>query len=135
VAVDWTLVLEGHQICPGIIVERPKDHDRKRDTSAAERRNSLGNDRTVRSRSYVQEMGGQKVSRGAAGTLWHCAIEDGSDRYVFAVVEVVNGSKEPDGSRKRYFLSVPADCRSTMEAVAWTYSITVKQYRQLKVHT
>jgi hypothetical protein len=80
-------------------------------------------------------MGGQKVSRDAAGTLWHCAIEDGSDRYVFAVVEVVNGSKEPDGSRKRYFLSVPADCRSTMEAVAWTYSITVKQYRQLKVHT
>jgi hypothetical protein len=80
-------------------------------------------------------MGGQKVSGDAAGMLWHCAIEDGSDRYVFAVVEVVNGSKEPDGSRKRYFLSVPPDCRSAMEAVAWTYGMTVKQYRQLKVRT
>jgi hypothetical protein len=85
---------------------------------------------------YVREMGGQKISRDATGTLWHCSIEDvDGDRYVFAVVEVVNGSKEPDGTRKRYFLSVPQSCRSAIEAVAWTYGMSVKQYRQLKLRT
>jgi hypothetical protein len=84
---------------------------------------------------YVQEMGGRRISRDSTGTLWHCTMDINGENYVFAVVEVVNGSEEPDGTRKRYFLSVPASCRSAIEAVAWTYGMTVKQYRQLKVRT
>jgi len=52
-----------------------------------------------------------------------------------AVVEVVNGTAEPDGSHRRYFLSVPPECRTACEAVAWTYGMTAEQYRALRVRT
>ena len=84
---------------------------------------------------------GSKIVYNAAGELKDHAVSQvyvmdiNGENYVFAVVEVVNGSEELDGTRKRYFLSVPASCRSAIEAVAWTYGMTVKQYRQLKVRT
>ena len=44
-------------------------------------------------------------------------------------VEVVNGSPEPDGTFKHYFLQVPATVRSAREGVAWTYGMTEHRYR------
>ena len=46
-----------------------------------------------------------------------------------AAVEVVNGTAEPDGTRKHYFLQVPPTVRSAREAVAWTYGLTEQRYR------
>ncbi len=46
-----------------------------------------------------------------------------------------NGSLEPDGSRKRYFLLVPPTCRTAIEAVAWTYGLTAEEYGNLRVRT
>ena len=67
------------------------------------------------------------VSRDETGTLWrrHWA------RQVWAAVEVVNGTPEPDGTLKRYYLQVPPEMRSAREAVAWTYGLTEQQYRRL----
>lgn len=67
------------------------------------------------------------VSRDETGTLWrrHWA------RQVWAAVEVINGTPEPDGTRKHYFLQVPPEMRSAREAVAWTYGLTEQQYRRL----
>lgn len=47
-----------------------------------------------------------------------------------AVVEVINGSKEPDGTYKTYFLSVPPTSKTAAEAVAWTYGLTADEYRK-----
>lgn len=52
-----------------------------------------------------------------------------------AVVEVLNGSLEPDGSRKRYFLSVPPEMQTATEAVAWTYGMNADAYAKLVART
>jgi hypothetical protein len=44
------------------------------------------------------------------------------------VVEVENGTREPDGSRRHYFLPVPPGARTPHEAVAWTYGLTPDRY-------
>ena len=41
----------------------------------------------------------------------------------WTAVEVVNGTAEADGSRKRYVLRVPSRMRTAREAVAWTYGL------------
>jgi hypothetical protein len=42
---------------------------------------------------------------------------------------VINGTPEPDGTLKHYFLQVPANMRSPREAVAWTYGLPEQRYR------
>jgi len=51
-----------------------------------------------------------------------------ADNLELAIVRVVNGTPEADGSFKEYAIPVPADCSSAHEAVARTYGLTVKQY-------
>jgi hypothetical protein len=43
------------------------------------------------------------------------------------LVEVENGTIEPDGSR-RYFLCVPPWMTTAREAVAWTFGLSVDEY-------
>lgn len=46
-----------------------------------------------------------------------------------ALVEVLNGTPEPNGSRRRYFLCVPPTVRTAHEAVAWTFHLGPKEYQ------
>jgi len=46
-----------------------------------------------------------------------------------ALVEVLNGTPELDGSRRRYFLCVPPTVRTAHQAVAWTFGLGPKEYR------
>lgn len=57
---------------------------------------------------------------GTPSTDWR----DTSARFV----RVVNGTRNPDGSEKHYFLWVPDSMRSAHEAVAWTYGMTKEEY-------
>ena len=45
------------------------------------------------------------------------------------MVEVVNSTPEPDGSRKTYFLRVPPTITTAREAVAWTFALGAGEYR------
>lgn len=45
------------------------------------------------------------------------------------VVKVVNGSPEPDGTYKNYYLQVPPEMRTCHEAVAWTFRKTADEYK------
>jgi len=47
------------------------------------------------------------------------------------VVLVTNASPERDGTRRRYGLTVPADCDSAESAVAWTFGVDADDYRSL----
>jgi Domain of unknown function (DUF6745) len=74
---------------------------------------------------FVAEGGAMRVARDETGVLWR-------QRWrweAWAAVEVINGSPEPDGTFKKYFLQVPATVRSPREAVAWTYGLTEQRYR------
>ena len=44
------------------------------------------------------------------------------------LVEFVNSTSEPDGSRKTYFLRVPPDTGTARDAVAWTFGLGSDEY-------
>ena len=74
---------------------------------------------------FVELGGAYRVAQDDVGVLWH-------QRWrweAWSAVEVVNGTPEPDGSRKHYFLQVPPTVRTPREGVAWTYGLTERQYR------
>lgn len=65
------------------------------------------------------------------GTLYEYTIEGRSrigDRVNVGIVEVINGTKEPDGSFRHYFLRVPPGMRTALDAVAWTYGLRGDEY-------
>jgi hypothetical protein len=74
---------------------------------------------------FIADGGACRVSQDETGVLWR-------QRWrweAWASVEVVNGSPEPDGTFRHYFLQVPATVRSAREGVAWTYGLTEHRYR------
>lgn len=80
---------------------------------------------------FVANGGAHIIARDDTGILWHRRWR--SDAW--SAVEVVNGSPEPDGSYKHYFLQVPADMRTARQAVAWTYHMSEAQYARLTLRT
>ncbi|HJU32912.1 MAG TPA: hypothetical protein VJ740_15720 [Hyphomicrobiaceae bacterium] len=76
---------------------------------------------------FIANGGACRVAQDETGILWR-------QRWrweAWAAVEVINGSPEPDGSYKHYFLQVPANMRSAREAVAWTYGLPEQRYRPI----
>jgi len=74
---------------------------------------------------FVENGGAYRAVEDETGVLWR-------QRWrweAWAAVEVINGSPEPDGSYKRYFLQVPPTVRTPREGVAWTYGLSERQYR------
>jgi hypothetical protein len=74
---------------------------------------------------FIAQGGAYRVCEDEAGVLWR-------QRWrweAWAAVEVVNGTPEPDGTCKHYFLQVPANMRSAREAVAWTYGLPEQRYK------
>jgi hypothetical protein len=74
---------------------------------------------------FIEQGGAYRVVEDETGILWR-------QRWrweAWAAVEVVNGTPEPDGTYKRYFLQVPPTVRTPREGVAWTYGLSERQYR------
>jgi hypothetical protein len=74
---------------------------------------------------FIEEGGAHRVMEDDTGILWR-------QRWrweAWAAVEVINGTPEPDGTHKRYFLQVPPTVRTPREGVAWTYGLSERQYR------
>ena len=74
---------------------------------------------------FIEQSGAYRVAQDESGTLWR-------QRWrwdAWAAVEVVNGTPEPDGTYKHYFLQVPPTVRTPREAVAWTYGLSERHYR------
>ena len=95
----------------------------------AERRRVLierfGADRLIR------EGGSKLVHEDETGRLWRRElVAHRGHRWDEAVwmVEVVNATPEPDGSRRTYFLRVPPTMRTAREAVAWTFGMRTEEY-------
>jgi hypothetical protein len=88
-----------------------------------------------RQRAMINDYGVHNLRRDAHavpidhdryGTLWRIRLPDGS-RLV--MVEVINTTPEPDGSRRRYNIRVPPTFDSALAAVAWTFGLTAEEYR------
>jgi hypothetical protein len=87
-------------------------------------------------RRCMQDMGGIVLHEDPTGRLWSLnparLLPQPGD---LKMVEVVNGTPEPDGSRKTYWLNVPPDVETARQAVAWTYGLTPNDYDGLVVRT
>lgn len=80
---------------------------------------------------YLADTGARPVQRDAAGVLWR--IDMPGDEPV-VMVEVVNSTPEPDGTRRTYWLRVPPYVTTAREGVAWTFGLSADDYRP-KVET
>ena len=80
---------------------------------------------------YVEQGGAVCVAKDDTGILWRRTWQADS----WAVVEVINATPEPDGTRKHFFLQVPPHLQTAREAVAWTYGIRPEVYDNLVVRT
>lgn len=78
---------------------------------------------------YLAETGAQPVHRDETGVLWR--IEMSGDEAV-AMVEVINATPEPDGTRRTYYLRVPPTTRTAREGVAWTFGLAEDKYEPAK---
>jgi hypothetical protein len=82
--------------------------------------------------AYMRDGGGERLDHdGRYGTLWRRDARAGEDEPT-VMVEVVNSTPEPDGSRKRYWLRVPPDMQTAREAVAWTFGLSGAEYDPAK---
>jgi hypothetical protein len=83
--------------------------------------------------AFMAQIAANVVSEDSFGRLWRADI---GDREPYTVVEVVNGTANPDGSPKTYWLPVPYTnelrdnnvIATAHEAVAWSYGLLPEQY-------
>jgi hypothetical protein len=66
------------------------------------------------------------IQRDRFGTLYRVPLPFGAS---VTVVEVLNSTLEPDGTRRRYLLRVPPGTQTAHEAVAWTFGMRPEEYR------
>jgi hypothetical protein len=74
---------------------------------------------------FIREADAKFIGKDCCGKLWRVESA-GQGRYAF--VEVENGTREPDGTRRRYFFGVPPSMQSPREAMAWSYGLRPEQY-------
>jgi len=81
---------------------------------------------------YIATSDAIRISSDETGTLW---LKSWNHWDSWSAVEVVNGTPEPDGSYKHYFLQGPPTMRTAREAVAWTYGLSEHEYTRLRLRT
>jgi hypothetical protein len=81
---------------------------------------------------FIASGAAYRIAEDETGILWERRWPDGD---AWAAVEVINGTPEENGLRKRYFLQVPPNMLTARSAVAWTYGMTARQYRGLLLRT
>ncbi len=78
----------------------------------------------------VRDGGAELVHEDATGRLWRRPLPGAQwGEQPIVMVEVINSTPEPDGSRKTYFLRVPPDTRTARAAVAWTFGMSESAYQ------
>jgi hypothetical protein len=78
---------------------------------------------------YLRESEAQPVHRDETGVLWRVPLSGDED---VVMVEVVNSTPEPDGTRRTYWLRVPPGTRTAREGVAWTFGLAPEEYAPVR---
>jgi hypothetical protein len=77
---------------------------------------------------YLRETGATRLQEDEYGVLWRVDLPRDEP---LVMVQVLNATPEPDGSRRTYFLRVPPTTRTAREAVAWTFGLGEREYEPL----
>ncbi len=75
---------------------------------------------------YLAGSGARPRHSDETGVLWRIDLP-GDEPIV--MVEMVNSTPEPDGTRRTYFLRVPPWVSRAREGAAWTFGVTEDDYR------
>jgi hypothetical protein len=78
---------------------------------------------------YLADSGARPLHRDETGTLWRIELPD--DEPV-VMVEVLNSTPEPDGTRRTYWLRVPPSTRTAKAGVAWTFGLQADVYAPVR---
>ncbi|USQ84975.1 hypothetical protein NFX46_14970 [Streptomyces phaeoluteigriseus] len=78
---------------------------------------------------YLADSGARPLHRDETGTLWRIDLV-GDEPVV--MVEVLNSTPEPDGTRRTYWLRVPPSTRTAREGVAWTFGLRPDVYAPVR---
>lgn len=79
--------------------------------------------------AYMRDGGGERLdSDEKFGTLWR---RDLPDDEPIIMLEVVNATRELDGTFKHYWLRVPPHITTAREAAAWTFDQSPEDYRPI----
>ncbi|GAA5021510.1 DUF6745 domain-containing protein [Streptomyces siamensis] len=78
---------------------------------------------------YLADSGARPVHQDETGTLWRIDLAD--DEPV-VMVEVLNSTPEPDGTRRTYWLRVPPSTRTAKAGVAWTFGLQAEVYAPVR---
>lgn len=112
-------------IIPGRLIERPDLIDVRAIDAAHDPQIRRCMIDILTPEKFIEQGGAHRVAEDETGVLWR-------QRWrweAWAAVEVVNGTPEPDGTYRHYFLQVPPTVRTPREAVAWSYGLSERQYR------
>jgi hypothetical protein len=121
---------------PDFVVERPREiaveHIDAEQNSEVRRvmieRYRLG-DEIHGAGAFMRDAGGKRLDQDERfGTLRRRDVK-GDEPIV--ILEVVNSTREPDGSFKHYWLRVPPNMKTAHEASAWTFDIEPAKYAPL----
>lgn len=74
---------------------------------------------------YLEDTNSEAIDTSEYGTLYR---KDVPNDEPLVMVQVVNSTPEPDGTRKKYLLRVPPDMRTAREAVAWSFGMPGDDY-------
>lgn len=131
-AVSWPgeeyYFYRGVQVPDSYVIERPETitiHDIDTERNREVKRIKIERYGYER---FMKDGGAKKVAEDETGTLWRRKLNAHGGENLF-MVEVVNGSPEPDGTFKHYWLRVPPTVTSAKEAVAWTYRLRKDEYK------
>lgn len=85
----------------------------------------------------MRDLGGVVEHEDTTGRLWRLPVAPlgAHEDDDIKTVEVVNGTAEPDGSRRTHWLRVPPDMQTAQQAVAWTYGLKSEDYSGLVMRT
>ncbi len=82
---------------------------------------------------FILDLKPDRIARDSTGDLLYVGPFHKLNplRQEMRMVEVTNGTPEKDGTFKKYYLPVPANTRTPMEGVAWSYGLNTLAYQRL----
>lgn len=76
--------------------------------------------------NFMKAIGAKPVQKDEFGELYKTELK--GDRMPLALVRVINGTMEDDGTFKEYWLQVPPETKTAKGGVAATYGLSEDQY-------
>ena len=76
----------------------------------------------------LEHCGARRIAADEYGTLWRIPDPRSPDGHDMVVVDVLNSTREPDGTPRRYILRVPPDQTVPRDAIGWTFGLPPDAY-------